>query len=249
MIKSNIISPDWKVPDFIKAVQTNRKNGFSVDNKFKSFNLSNDVGDNERYVALNMRQIRSSIPDNFTFIKQNHGKEVIKLPNSKASLLADACYTNNKNVVCTILTADCLPIIITDNKGSFVSAIHAGWKGLGMGIIENAINKINSPNPLIAWLGPCICQEKFEVGLEVYDFFYNYDKNIDTAFKPKSKKKLLLSLTKAAKIKLKNYGVENLYGNSITQNFCTYKESNKFFSHRRDGVTGRMATLVWIEKK
>ena len=131
-----------------------------------------------------------------------------------------------------------------DRNQSIKNAI----SGIGRGIIENSIKQINSPNELIAWLGPCISQEKMEVGKEVYNFFQGYDKNTCEAFKEKSKDKLSLNLTSAAKIKLIKLGVQLIYGNSITQHYCTFKEPDKFFSYRRDKITGRMASLIWIDK-
>ena len=116
-----------------------------------------------------------------------------------------------------------------------------------MGIIEEVINKINTPNDLIVWLGPCISQENFEVGHDVYEFFNKYDKNCISAFIEKSEGKFLLSLTKAAKLKLKASGVQFAYGNGITQNYCTYNDADTFYSYRRDTITGRMATLIWME--
>ena len=151
----------------------------------------------------------------------------------------------HENLGLVVKTADCMPIFLKDKKR--IGAVHAGWRGLGMGIIEEAINKINSSNDLIVWLGPCISQENFEVGFDVYEFFNKYDKNCISAFIEKSKGKFLLSLTKAAKLKLKDLGVQLVYGNGITQNYCTYNDADTFYSYRRDTVTGRMATLIWIE--
>ena len=248
MITEDIIYPDWEVPSFIRAIQTTRKGGYSLGKKFGEFNLSKKVGDEESNVTLNISLLKKILPNNLNLIEQVHGIDIIELSPNPTTLQADASYTRNIGEICTVLTADCLPILITDTKGSFVSAIHAGWKGLGRGIIENSIKQINSPNELIAWLGPCISQEKMEVGKEVYNFFQRYDKNTCAAFKEKSKDKLSLNLTSAAKIKLMKLGVQLIYGNSITQHYCTFKEPDKFFSYRRDRITGRMASLIWIDK-
>ena len=187
------------------------------------------------------------VPNDICWIEQVHGKRIIQLPKNIASSKADACYSKDKNVICAVRTADCLPILITDIRGTFVLTIHAGWRGLGIGIIEEAINKINSSNDLIVWLGPCISQENFEVGHDVYEFFNKNDKNCISAFIEISKDKFSLSLTKAAELKLKSLGVQFIYGNGITQNYCTYNEVDKFYSYRRDKLTGRMASLIWIE--
>lgn len=244
---NDFIYPDWKVPNFIRAIQTTRKGGYSVGANYEKFNLSHYVGDDQNSVNLNIKQLKDNVPNDIFWIEQVHGKKLIQLPKDITSRKADGCYSKEKNVICAVRTADCLPILITDTRGTFVLTIHAGWRGLGMGIIEEAINKINSSNDLIVWLGPCISQENFEVGLDVYEFFNKYDKNCISAFIEKSKGKFLLSLTKAAKLKLKASGVQFAYGNGITQNYCTYHDADTFYSYRRDTVTGRMATLIWME--
>ena len=244
---NDFIFPDWKVPSFIRAIQTTRKGGYSVGPNYGKFNLSHHVGDEHNSVNLNIKQLMGIVPNDICWIEQVHGKRIIQLPKNIASSKADACYSKDKNVICAVRTADCLPILITDIRGTFVLTIHAGWRGLGIGIIEEAINKINSSNDLIVWLGPCISQENFEVGHDVYEFFNKNDKNCISAFIEKSKDKFSLSLTKAAELKLKSLGVQFIYGNGITQNYCTYNDVDKFYSYRRDKLTGRMASLIWME--
>ncbi len=244
---SNFIYPDWKVPNFIRAIQTTRKGGYSVGDCYGGLNLSHHVGDKHNSVNLNIKQLKDKVHNEISWIEQVHGKKVIQLPKKLSPNEADACFSKDKNIICAVRTADCLPILITDIKGTFVAAVHAGWKGLGMGIIEEAITRIKSPNDLIVWLGPCISQKNFEVGHDVYEFFYKYDKNIKPAFIEKSKDKLLLSLTKAAEIKLKTLGAQLIYGNGITQNYCTFDDVDTFYSYRRDTFTGRMASLLWME--
>ena len=244
---NDFIFPDWKVPSFIRAIQTTRKGGYSVGPNYGKFNLSHHVGDEHNSVNLNIKQLMDIVPNDICWIEQVHGKRIIQLPKNIASSKADACYSKDKNVICAVRTADCLPILITDIRGTFVLTIHAGWRGLGIGIIEKAINKINSSNDLIVWLGPCISQENFEVGHDVYEFFNKNDKNCISAFIEKSKDKFSLSLTKAAELKLKSLGVQFIYGNGITQSYCTYNDVDKFYSYRRDKLTGRMASLIWME--
>ena len=244
---NDLIYPDWKVPKFIRAIQTTRKGGYSVGRNYGKFNLSQHVGDEHNSVNLNIKQLMDIVPNDICWIEQVHGKKIIQLPKNIASSKADACYSKDKNVICAVRTADCLPILITDIRGTFVLTIHAGWRGLGIGIIEEAINKINSSNDLIVWLGPCISQENFEVGHDVYEFFNKNDKNCISAFIEKSKDKFSLSLTKVAELKLKSLGVQFIYGNGITQNYCTYNDVDKFYSYRRDKLTGRMASLIWME--
>jgi len=244
---NDFIFPDWKVPSFIRAIQTTRKGGYSVGPNYGKFNLSHHVGDEHNSVNLNIKQLMDIVPNDICWIEQVHGKRIIQLPKNIASSKADACYSKDKNVICAVRTADCLPILITDIRGTFVLTIHAGWRGLGIGIIEKAINKINSSNDLIVWLGPCISQENFEVGHDVYEFFNKNDKNCISAFIEKSKDKFSLSLTKAAELKLKSLGVQFIYGNGITQKYCTYNDVDKFYSYRRNKLTGRMASLIWME--
>ena len=183
---NDFIFPDWKVPSFIRAIQTTRKGGYSVGPNYGKLNLSHHVGDEHNSVNLNIKQLMDIVPNDICWIEQVHGKKIIQLPKNIASSKADACYSKDKNVICAVRTADCLPILITDIRGTFVLTIHAGWRGLGIGIIEEAINKINSSNDLIVWLGPCISQENFEVGHDVYEFFNKNDKNCISAFIEKS---------------------------------------------------------------
>ena len=244
----SFIYPDWHVPNYIKSFQTTRNGGFSKKEDYRSLNLSKNVGDDRNCVDLNLGQIEKKIKNSLFFLSQNHGNEIIQLPQAQLNLNADAAYTKVNIQVCSVLTADCLPILLTDTKGSFVAAIHAGWRGLGNGIIENTVHTIRSPNDLIVWFGPCISQEMLEVGPEVYSFFMQRDENIKKAFIPKKNNKFLLSLTTAAQIKFINLDVKLLYGNGITQKYCTFAQQDQFYSFRRNQKTGRMATMVWIDK-
>lgn len=244
---NDLICPDWKVPKFIRAIQTTRKGGYSVGPNYRKLNVSHLVGDEHNSINLNIKQLIDIVPNDICWMEQVHGKKIIQLPKNIASIKADACYSKDKNVICAVRTADCLPILITDIRGTFVLAIHAGWRGLGMGIIEEAINTINPSNDLVVWLGPCISQENLEVGHDVYEFFNKCDKNCISAFIEKSKDKFSLSLTKAAELKLKSLGVKFIYGNGITQSYCTYNDVDKFYSYRREKLTGRMASLIWME--
>ena len=151
--------------------------------------------------------------------------------------------SRSKKTICTILTADCLPILLTDTLGSFVASIHAGWRGMAFGVIENTFKKIGISSKAIVWLGPCISKKNFEVGLDVYDIYIKRDPRTAICFDYKGNGKFNFDLILAAKIKLKNLGVLNV--SSI--NKCTFDDSDNFFSYRRDGNTGRMASLIWID--
>ena len=227
----NIFEPEWIVPKNIFALQTirNTKSGKepSYKNKIK---LSTNFGlefINKKGMGLN----------------QSHSNISIELPSDGHD--ADASYTTQNKVVCSIRTADCMPLLITDEAGSFVGAIHAGWRGLSSGIIENTLKKINAKGKFIVWIGPHISQEYFEVGNEVRNIFLENDSTTDEAFTHGINGKYFLSMLKVAKLKLSNLGVEKIY---FTKNFCTYKNANNYYSYRREASIERMTSLIWIEQ-
>jgi YfiH family protein len=244
MMNENFIIPKWPAPANIRAIQTTRKGGISLEN-YSSLNLSSNVGDIEKHVEGNYKKLLSFLPSGPFWLNQIHSDKSEELP-SNSDLNCDASYTYHKKIVCAVRTADCLPIFITNFEGTFVSLIHAGWKGLLHGVIEKTINKINSPSEIIVWLGPCISQESFEVGNNIYDLFRNKDSNTKKAFKL-LKNRYYLDLAIAAKLKLNYLNIKNISGAGITEDFCTFKDNKNFFSYRRDGDTGRMASLLWID--
>ena len=227
----NIFEPEWIVPKNIFALQTTRNT-----------NLSNG--------ALNTNKPKLSINFGIEFINkkvtglnQSHSNISIELPSEDRN--ADASYTTHNKVVCSIRTADCMPLLITDEEGSFVAAIHAGWRGLAFGIIENTLKKINTKEKFIVWIGPHISQEFFEVGADVRNIFLGNDSSTDEAFRHGENGKYFLSMLKVAELKLHSLGVEKIY---ITENFCTYKNANNYYSYRRDASKERMTSLIWMEK-
>ena len=244
-MNKNFIIPNWQAPNNIKAIQTTRNGGSSLA-KYYSFNLSNKVGDNSKHVNLNHNELMSFLPSSPVWLNQVHSNISEELP-TKKKLDCDASFTYKKKIICTVRTADCLPILLTNKEGSFVASIHAGWKSLGTGIIENTIKKIKSSSELIAWLGPCISKSYFEVGQDVYELFVSNEKISSLAFLPIKDNKYLLSLSQVAINKLNKLGVHEITGMNITDSFCTFKQKNDFYSYRRDGETGRMATLIWRE--
>ena len=244
MMNEYFIIPKWPAPENIKAIQTTRKGGVSLG-KYASLNLTNSTGDEEHHVNANHKELLDFLPSNPFWLNQIHSNIVKKLP-SKNNLDCDASYTFDKEIVCALRTADCLPIFLTNIEGSFVSLIHAGWKGLLQGVIENTINKINSKSEIIVWLGPCISQESFEVGKDIYQLFLNHDIKIKPAFKFKGGK-YFLDLALAARLKLNYNNIYNIGGAGITEDFCTFRDEDDFFSYRRDKITGRMASLIWID--
>ena len=227
----NIFEPEWIVPKNIFALQTTRNANPSKKSSYKNkTKLSNNFG----LEFINKKTIE---------LNQTHSNIAIELPSDDRD--ADASYTTHNKVICSIRTADCMPLLITDEEGSFVSAIHAGWRGLASGIIENTLKKINVKGKFIVWIGPHISQEFFEVGDEVRNIFLENDPACAEAFTNEANGKHLLSMLKVAKLKLLSLGVEKIY---ITKNFCTYKNANNYFSYRRDASKERMTSLVWIEE-
>mgnify|MGYP002629227350 CR=1 FL=1 len=246
MSDKSLIHPKWDVPSHIKAIQTSRLSGVSK-HSYSSFNLSYSVGDDPELVSQNLALLRANLPSEINWLNQIHENKVVQLPHTGNIITADASYTKKKDIVCAVRTADCLPILLTDQEGSFVSAIHAGWRSLASGIIENTLIAIKSKYQIIAWLGPSISQDYYEVGQEVFDIFKKYDSMSVLGFESAPNNKYWLSLTKIAMHKLAKIGVKKIFGSGLDESFCTFKNKDQFYSHRRDGVTGRMASLIWMD--
>jgi YfiH family protein len=175
-----------------------------------------------------------------------HGTEVIDAAKSGCLDNADASYTTQKNVVCVTMTADCLPVLLCDDAGTVVAAAHAGWRGLCDGVIEAAIKKMPvQPSNILVWLGPAIGPDAFEVGNDVREQFMQKDSQAALAFKPHGDK-WLCDMYLIAKQRLNHLGVTQIYGGSVNEDFCTYTDEARFFSFRRDNLTGRMASLIWL---
>lgn len=238
----NWLKADWPAPDFIRAGTTTRQGGVSKG-AYDSFNLATHVGDDRNAVQQNRAKL--AVPNQPQWLEQVHSTIVVKLPNEVQIPKADAVYTEEKNQVCAVMTADCLPLLITDTKGSQVAAIHAGWRGLCDGVIEATIRKLAAdPESLLVWLGPAIGPDVYEVGKDVYDAFIIKDSAVKIAFTQVKDKHWLFDIYQAAKIRLQGAGVNQVFGGG----HCTLTEQDKFYSFRRDKVTGRMASMIWIEK-
>lgn len=188
-----------------------------------------------------------ALPTEPVWVNQKHTNIALEALPSNKECIADATYTRDTGQVCVVLTADCLPVFVCDKQGSQIAVIHAGWRGLASGIIENTLTAMNiaADNTLI-WLGPAIGPTRFEVGKDVYDAFVNLHPESASAFTPqKHHEKWLANLYQLAKIRLTQQGVTQIYGG----NYCTYSQEDLFFSYRREkGNTGRMANVIWIEK-
>lgn len=244
-IMNHFIVPDWPAPNHIKAFTTTRLNGVS-STPFQSFNLAHHVGDSIDHVLKNRALLKNNLklPNEPIWLNQAHSNHVINLDQNNSDEIADGSYTTHKNKVCVILTGDCLPILLCDKTGKEIAAVHGGWRGLLAGVIESALMYFkSSPENIYAWLGPAIGPQVYEVGDDVRDPFIAVDKNATHAFKPYKQSKWLANIYLLAQQRLEKYGVTAIYGG----NHCTYSEADKFFSHRRDKETGRMANLIWIE--
>jgi len=244
MMMSNFFIPEWPVPFHIKSMQTLRLGGKS-QGKYSSFNLATYVNDNINAVNFNRQLLNQYLPSTPFWLNQTHSADVVELPSPL--LNADASFTKDKHIVCAVQTADCLPLLLTNSEGTMVAAIHAGWRGLLNGVIENTLHKMNLPsNKILIWLGPAISQNHFEVGSEVRESFCEKHDEAKKAFKSVSNQKCLADIYMLAKIRLHAYGVTQIYGGSMTEDYCTFARHKNYFSYRRDGETGRMASLIWI---
>lgn len=253
------IIPKWPAPSRVRSVCTSRVGGRSTAS-YESMNLGDHVGDNPLAVGANRALLYKAIVAHPVFLSQQHGIGVIELQRSTHhGTEADACITREPGVACTVLVADCLPVLFTDERGSFVAAAHAGWRGLagqaGIGILEsvshqflpaNRLDRTRVATQLMAWLGPCIGPDAFEVGLEVKVAFETQDPMAAACFRPKSPGKWLADLAALARLRLRALGIHQIYGNDGSPAWCTASNPQRFFSHRRDGVSGRMASCVWL---
>lgn len=255
MNKSDFIVPNWPAPANVHALQTKRNGGYSLAS-FTSLNFGSHVKDNAMHVAQNRQLLSQFLPSEPVWLNQTHSINVINAAHTNIKQAncvpdADASYSTKKNVVCVVMTADCLPVLLCDKAGSVVVAVHAGWRGLCDGALEVSIDKACMaaqimPADLMAWFGPAIGPNAFEVGAEVRAQFIEKDKNAASAFKAQGDK-FLTNIYQLATQRLNNVGVTDIYGGGHNEDFCTFSDEERFFSYRRDGDTGRMATLIWLD--
>ncbi len=239
-MKNSFLTPDWPAPANVHALVTTRSGGVSLA-PWESFNLGDHVGDDPSAVAKNRRCLRKHLPGEPLWLKQVHGVTCIDAQRASTNE-ADAAFTRSANVVCAVLTADCVPILLCDTAGSVVAAVHAGWRGLAAGVIETTVHSMNAPGEqLMAWLGPAIGPENFEVGGEVRDAFITHDALAASAFAQRSNGRWLCDIYQLARQRLAALGVCRI----ASADFCTVRDAERFYSYRRDGVTGRMASLIW----
>ncbi len=240
------IVPAWPAPAAVRACATSRAGGVS-EGCFTGLNLSSYVGDDPQAVRQNrsILQQRLALPTPPLWLTQVHGTSVLQGSHDVPHALEyDGCSTHQPGVVCAVQTADCLPVLLCDRQGTAVAALHAGWRGLAGGILEAGVKALDlDPAVLLAWLGPAIGPEAFEVGADVFRAFVNNDPLTAPAFRPGQPGKWYADIYALARRRLARCGVSAVYGGG----FCTYNDATRFYSYRRDRTTGRMATLIWIQ--
>lgn len=241
---SQLIIPDWPAPANVQACSTTRAGGISVA-PWDSLNLGAHVGDKPEAVAANRQRLveLASLPTMPVWLDQVHGTDVVRLTDAfDRPPQADAAWSNLAAMPCAVMTADCLPVLFCSYDGTEVAAAHAGWRGLCAGVLENTLAQFNAPAAQIhIWLGPAIGPQHFEVGAEVRAAFMAHDAEAATAFVPAGEK-YLADIWQLARQRLTACGVTSISGGTR----CTVSEPEHFFSWRRDGSTGRMASLVWL---
>ncbi len=254
------IIPDWLAPKNVRALQTTRNGGVSAA-PYASLNLGDHVGDAPLAVARNRMLLEPLLPSEPVWLKQVHGTAVVDAGHATCWPEGDACVSSHPGAVCVVMTADCLPVLLCDEQGSVVGAVHAGWRGLCDGVIESTVRAMNvPPGTLMAWFGPAIGPSAFEVGGEVRAAFIAQQPQATAAFTPSPPPPLPLAgeggalapgegkkwhadIYQLARLRLNALGITRIYGGGL----CTQTDSARFFSYRRDGVTGRVGTFIWLE--
>ena len=239
------VEPDWPVPPTVRAVSTLRSGGVSQP-PFESLNLARHVGDDPRSVSENRRRLSQALqlPDEPFWLQQVHGKQVARLVAGQVTPTADASFTHEVGKICVVMTADCLPVLFCTRNGDRVAAAHAGWRGLVGGVLEATIKSLDCPpSRLLAWLGPAISSKSFEVGDEVYDAFATRNASNASCFVRNDNQRWQADLQGLARNELQRLGVLNIFNEAA----CTVNDVSRFFSYRRDGRTGRMASMIWLQ--
>jgi YfiH family protein len=250
-----LFTPDWPAPPGVRALCTWRGGvgeGASAA-PWGFFNLGDHVGDAPAAVAANRARLQQALAARPVFMHQVHGVQVARLAlTTPDGLVADAAVTHARQLACTVLVADCLPVLLTNTAGTVVAAAHAGWRGLAGGVLEQTLRQCKPwGGEWLAWLGPCIGPHVFEVGAEVREAFTASDAGAAACFQPRGAGKFLADLPALARRRLAAQGVTRVYGNDGSAAWCSLTQRERFFSHRRDqvalGGTGRMAACIWRE--
>lgn len=240
----DIIKAEWKAPPQVHAFTTTIQGGASQA-LYQYNNLALHVGDCSASVLSNRQQLtKTYLPSNPLWLEQTHSTRVVNV-DSGHDRNADASFSTSVNTVLAILTADCLPIILTNAKGTEIAAIHAGWRGLLDGVIENTIQAMNSPpSTLMAWIGPHICGQCFEIGNDVLSLFTRHYWVNPGMINERPNHKYCFNLALLATEIMRHQGLNNIFNS----HYCTFEGANSFYSYRRSGITGRIATLIWLSE-
>lgn len=245
----SFITPDWPVPPNVRALITTRRGGVSRG-VYASLNLGDHVNDDPVAVAQNRALVSARIDARPLWLKQVHGTRVVDAADCLDSAPnvvpeADASWARQSRVACTVMTADCLPVLFCDRAGTVVAAAHAGWRGLLDGVLEATIDAMDVPGgEVMAYFGPAIGPQAFEVGDEVRSAFVALSGDAAAAFQAGSRGKWLADIYRLARLRLSAKGVEHVFGGD----YCTVTDAARFFSYRRDGQTGRMASMIWLDR-
>jgi YfiH family protein len=242
----DLIIPDWPAPAWVRSGCTTRRGGVS-SGPFAGLNMGRSGGDRPEAVDENRRRVFAALgtPAEPCWIRQVHGTRVVRMPGPATEPEADASYTPAPGTVCAVQAADCLPVLFCDEAATVVAAAHAGWRGLSGGVLEATVAAMAvPPERLLAWLGPAIGPEAFEVGAEVRSAFLDADPAAAAAFRAGAAPgKYLADLFLLARQRLQRSGVRRIYGGGLS----THADPARFYSYRRDGATGRMAALIWLQ--
>jgi polyphenol oxidase len=225
--------PDWPAPANVQALSTTRLHG----------NFADHVGDAASAVAVRRAGLSAHLPAEPRWLRQVHGIRCVDAETAATGVEADASFARSAGVVCAVMTADCLPLLLCDDSGTVVAAAHAGWRGLAGGVLESTVAAIGVPGErLMAWLGPAIGPTAFEVGAEVRAAFVDWHASAAAAFVARVDGKWLCDLYALARLRLAAQGVTRVFGGDR----CTFTEAETFYSYRREGATGRMASAIWL---
>ncbi|WP_269532765.1 peptidoglycan editing factor PgeF [Chitinimonas sp. BJYL2] len=236
--------PDWPAPPNVRACVTTRAGGTSLA-PYASLNLGDHVGDNPQAVAANRALLAAALPNAPLWLNQVHGVAVVEADRYTGAVPeADAAVARVAGTVCAVMTADCLPVVFARRDGTAVGAAHAGWRGLHAGVLEATAKRLGDGSQLIAWMGPAIGPDAFEVGEEVREAFTRDLPAATAAFRPgATPDKWWADIYLLARLRLATIGLDAVYGGGL----CTVRDAQRFYSYRRDKTTGRMATMVWMQ--
>ena len=245
ILPEDLMMPEWPAPATVRAASTTRRGGVGLP-PYDSLNLAGHVGDDPACVAANRRRLAAAVgfPAEPAWLEQVHGNIVVAAETVAVPVAADAAWTREPGRPCVVMTADCLPVLLCDRAGTVVAAAHAGWRGLAGGVIAATVARIGvPPTELLAWLGPAIGPDAFEVGEDVRAVFLALDADAAACFRPSPAGRWLADIYELARRQLRGLGISAVYGGG----FCTFSEPERFFSYRREQRTGRMASLIWLD--